>query len=116
MDKLIERLEAGETGRDLDQAIYDSLNLCPPEVDGTYAIYHAPMYTTSLDAAQALHETVLPGWYWTAYSAEDPFGFSVDLQMGPPSGVSCFVYSGTAPTPAAAWCAAILEAKSTEGE
>jgi hypothetical protein len=55
---LIERLEAAEAGsRELDRAVWSAL-----EFDHDGEPTKCPAYTTSLDAALALAERVLPGW------------------------------------------------------
>ncbi|HAC01576.1 hypothetical protein [Brevundimonas naejangsanensis] len=67
-------------------------------------------YTTSLDAALALAEGVLPGWSWEIYTAYQikglmKYGCNLDEQD-----------TAYAFTPALALCIAILRAKQGEGE
>jgi hypothetical protein len=64
-------------------------------------------YTSSIDAAVALAERALPGWYWSAYS-KDGYGLA-HARMEEPEDTG----RGTradAPTPALALCIAIVEA------
>lgn len=54
---LIEKLEGAEVGsRELDCAIWTATG-------GWDGVDHPPAFTTSLDAALALAERVLPGWH-----------------------------------------------------
>jgi hypothetical protein len=64
----------------------------------------AQAYEGSLDAAEALHEAVLPGWAWTIESAQ-----SADVwPLGrPTASLRAFSDEGN---PARAWLLAILEA------
>ena len=60
MTDLIKRLEEADDGEPLlDREIWVAL-----EFDGNRSPVDAPEYTTSLDAALALAERVLPGWGW----------------------------------------------------
>lgn len=56
----------------------------------------------SLDAAKALHEAVLPKWWWKVVSPDPHF-----VQVGFPN---VGIYSGTSQSPARAWLIAIIEA------
>jgi len=138
-DSLIARLEAAEVGsRELDALITAhfvgaELRPYPPATDfgpsakwqfwsadgkhflGNESKFPVPPVTTSLDAALALAERVLPGWYvgvqanryelliapedWSAYlSAPKGHQFTDEVEA-------------SAPTPALALCIAILKAK-----
>jgi hypothetical protein len=64
-------------------------------------------YCGSLDAAKALHETVLPGWAWAVKTlATDACQVWLDSAYG----LRRIGYIGTAKDPARAWLLAILEA------
>jgi hypothetical protein len=68
MTDLIKRLEEAEEGSaDLDREVERALGVIPMGVreDGTWGQKQRP-WTTSLDAALALAERVLPGWAWSA--------------------------------------------------
>jgi|GEM_PF-2099471 len=89
MREIIDRLEKGEgCDDDLTVAICDALDLGPKEFLGSKVVsfswkngainteaalhlsaLHMPTFLTSLDAAIALVEKMLPGWGWTVYSA-----------------------------------------------
>lgn len=94
MDDLIAKLEAAESGsRELDVAIWDAL--------GGWSVNNPPSYTTSLDAALALAERVLPGWFLSL----DTSGVHARLWIGErPS------FAGLAATAPLALCIAILKA------
>ena len=73
--------------------------------------YHALIsdaYNGSLDAAKALHEAVLLGWWWKAISPDPHY-----VQVGRPN---IGVYSGCSDNPARAWLIAILKALIAEDE
>jgi hypothetical protein len=125
MTDLIKRLEEAEAGsRELDCDLAEMLGEVPVDAfrmhgvmtgrygTGPYSAWTAPNYTTSVDAALALVERVLPGWCWmierhkngtvtaglhewNAYREADQL---------------------TANTPALALCAAILKATDTGRE
>lgn len=111
---LIERLEAAEVGsRELDAAIwYALIETCGGKPDRDM-IDRWPAYTTSLDAALALAERVLPGccpgvsqnvhsgvWFsWLGYSDE---------------GVPRLYADAFGKTAAVSVCIAILKAKETK--
>lgn len=94
MTDLIKRLEEAEEGCPfLDREIWVAL-----EFDGNRSPVDAPEYTTSIDAALALAERVLPGWHyeltpgragiaaeqWSYYdSAEDEGGQSARAKTTP---------------------------------
>lgn len=113
---LIERLEAAEVGsRELDAAIwYALIETCGGKPDKDM-IGRWPDYTTSLDAALALAERVLPGWHWELDNVGgSPYAANLTNPVG--RFLICGdteVYS-TAPTPALALCIAILKAKETK--
>lgn len=104
MSGLVEKLEAAEVGsRSLDQAVWLATG-------GWEGVNAPPSFTTSLDAALALAERVLPGWFvglqqnrwvhregpaWAAY-------------LTPPK--SSLEIEGDGPTPALALCIAICRA------
>ena len=69
-----------------------------PDID----LHALRAFNGSLDAAKALHEAVLPGWWWRVTSPDPHY-----VQVGMP-GIG--VYSGRDETPARAWLLAILEA------
>ena len=50
--------------RSIDYDLFELIGGCKQESDGTLALYRAPAYTASLDAAVALVERELPGWSW----------------------------------------------------
>lgn len=83
------------------------------EIDGKPRVL--PRYTTSIDAALALAERVLPGWGF--FLRKDRDGCNCGLVYPDASFVTpgC----GSSPTPALALCAAILKAhasRTVEGE
>jgi hypothetical protein len=59
---------------------------------------------TSLDAAKALHDAVLPGWSW---NINDDFSATL-------FDINSIAARGEGKNPAAAWVAAILRAKAEE--
>lgn len=68
---------------------------------------------TSLDAAQALHDAVLPGWSF--HIGGNVVGSASVLVASLYDGVGPILEGkGNAPTPAAAWVAAILRAKASQ--
>lgn len=121
MGDLIERLEAATVGsRELDLAIGRAFNF--PMVsrwgdhewrpDGVGIWTTLPKFTTSLDAALALAERVLPGLDIDLEIRPAPEGLRTDAVIyshgyGPTPGVS---FRAWAATPALALCAAILRA------
>ena len=123
MTDLIARLEAAEAGsRELDSRIVYALDLAPhgfwriPGVEhGTWAAagnttWVAPHYSTSLDAAMALAERVLPGW-----EGEIDFGRRGFACLHPEQPYPAHLeYNAEASTPALALCAAILRASEQE--
>lgn len=102
--KLAERVEAGE-----DTTMEDLMLILNKTFDAVWRWkqqYGNPL--TSQDAAQALHDAVLPGW-----------GVNLEFED---NHANCEVYSirgkgrGNASAPTAAWVAAILRAKAQENE
>lgn len=120
---LIEKMEGAEAGSvELDARIYSHLNctLMPRRADykprrrwpdGSVTLQRK--VTTSLDAALAAAERVLPGWTW-----EITIDGCGSVQGAPemwPEGLAAPDRDGvyvTAQTPALALCAAILRAQS----
>ncbi len=99
---LIEKLEgAGVGSRELDCAIWTATG-------GWDHVERPPTFSTSLDAALALVERVLPGWVWNMGN---------DLPCWVHLWIDDRNYDGNpiksdAATPALALCAAILRAQS----
>jgi hypothetical protein len=130
-EELIKRLEAGETGREIDAAAYAILfgaevrdqaymeyhDLHAKKVnlktqlwkDGRYIAGSAPPYSFSLDAAVALVERVRPGAKWRVGHVpgdlDNLLAMVIRLDINK-------MFQAKAPTPAAALLAALL--KSTE--
>jgi hypothetical protein len=139
---LIEKPEGFETGsRELDWLIADATGhpsfarkiegFWPPFNERSRADKDVPAYSTSLDAALALAERVLPGWGWLVRSDEERGAFAnltrwdfapvvdtVSISFGRPVAHAGDPTNGgrAAPvfarTPALALCAAILRAHS----
>lgn len=129
--ELIERLEAASVGsRELDreimvliggaQQVSEAIFYGPGETVWYCGDYEdsavdvpLPYVTTSLDAALALAERVLPGWTWDIAGPREPITGTDDgrpsaalrLDADRPS-----LRIGTATTPALALCIAILRA------
>lgn len=129
---LADRVEAGESGREIDRAVYFLIECVPNEgqihpavgravpverypylmrddfcpTDGTTC----PKYTTSLDATAALQEPVLPGWRLTV--VQYPHKMRARL-LAPDFGGSC---AGDGATLCQAWLAAILRASAVARE
>ncbi len=115
-DDLIQRIEAGETGYDLDEAIEDWADPSRLKKRARFEWTDCPKpYTTSLDAVRALHEAVLPGWGWELGKKQCRVfkGDIIGHWLKPDD-----VWFAFAPTPELAWLAAILKAVSapTEGK
>ena len=115
---LITRLEeAAEGSRDLDARVASVFSHDVESDDGDFwwgpfdeQAERVPDFTTSLDAALALAERVLPGWEWLLRTDEER-GFMVNCwRKGdePNMGDECF--PSYAATPVLALCAAILRA------
>lgn len=111
---LIEKLEGAEVGSvELDALIYSHLNctLIPRRADyrprrrwPNGSVTHQRKVTTSLDAALALAERVLPGEIWVCEFG--PSSSHVGLKN------ARFIIEESGNTPALALCAAILRAQS----
>lgn len=124
-DDLIARVEAGDVSRELDAEIWlattkgatrrkstvtSTKGLWPPYVidetrEASGLLVTVPSYTTSLDAAYALKEAVLPGWVLDDLG-ESATRWSADLGGPGPFQTA----HATAPTHAAALVAAVLRA------
>ena len=101
--KLAERIEAGDNDAN---AIYVALD----KEDPRYLFWLlAALYKQSLDAAKALHDAVLPGWYFHIHTGGSYTAMVAKWHED-------YEYKGFASTPAAAWVAAILRAKAKETE
>ena len=106
--ELAERIEAGEDGRLIHLHIWELLKR--PEAIPT-------PFLTSLDAAKALHDAVLPkGWRIDIqFCAGRWFVItSNDIYLGPAKGWGKQGSGEHKTNPAAAWVAAILRAKAQE--
>ena len=133
---LIERLEAaGEGSRELDWRIADLTGhpsferkvegLWPPFAERSRSDSAIPAYTTSLDAALALAERVLPGWF---VGVQPWFHTDPDRAMhrayvvrpdwarwNPVDDDWCeSIWGRSAATPALSVCIAILKARATQ--
>jgi len=109
MNDLVERLEAAECGHyGLDDAVWIHCGLILPHPNGAHT--HLPPVTTSLDAALALAERVLPGFGF--FLRKDKDGCNCGLVY--PDGHFVTPGCGQAPTPAIAMCIAILKALNPE--
>lgn len=117
---LIEKLEGGETGsRELDWLIADATGhpsfarkiegIWPPFMERSRADKDVPAYSTSLDAALALAERVLPGARVMVERFHDGKGWTM-VQCDPES--AKIMTDGN--TPALALCIAILRATQAE--
>lgn len=140
---LVKRLEAGETGREIEVAIFHALSsaqmpasIAIDSVDAQWnwlSYFHSGWtgITTSLDAAVALVERVKPGWRKGFRQHDDIEGDGWFAWLNSPDyRTECYaaggetrtsVASGTrfnadAPTPAAALIAALLKAKGAGDE
>jgi hypothetical protein len=110
---LIERLEAGETGRSIEMEIENSFRVAKfyqkhPGADFDMLRCDPPTYTTSLDAAIVLCEQVKPKWHWSLNSVGEAHFYL--------SALSSERHTATAPTPAAALLAALLRSVETGGD
>lgn len=109
MKDLIARLEAAEVGaRELDHLIF--MHTAPMEVSSHWSPNdRMTLYTTSLDAALALAERVLPGWGWCMRTDETGQCFA-NVFPGNPN-IDRIFYDAYAATHPIALCIAILRAK-----
>ena len=96
--ELIEKVGKGKAPKytpDYELALYP--------IKGMWAAYKAmDAYEGSLDAAKALHEAVLPGWWWKVIHPDPSY-----VQVGMP-GIG--VYAAQSEGPSRAWLLAILRA------
>ena len=100
-DRLIEMVEEGEA---LTLPWMAVLNVAQ-------SIYADSAYRGSLDNAKALHDELLPGWWWAIEPETVGGTVSVghpDVRRGPFFGQAM---AGTAHAPARSWLLAILRAK-----
>lgn len=123
-DELLARLEAASAGsREMDWRIAEAfsipepwrvaIGIWPPFVPGSRYDKEIPSFTTSLDAALALAERVLPDLFWdlschAIISGERQHHAEVFPEVATVEQPS---FSGHAPTPALALCIAILKAR-----
>jgi hypothetical protein len=114
MTDLIKRLEEAEEGSaDLDREVERALGVIPVGVreDGTWGLKQRP-WTTSLDAALALAERVLPGLYmWKVEFDDEPTSTPAWAKVYAKRDGQSFAH-----TPALALCAAVLKATDTGRE
>lgn len=117
--KLAERVEAGETATSKfidDLAV--PFGYRPSEFMSDYRRFHLVRNSIrkalngSLDSAKALHEAVLPGWWYGLMTYPDK---GVSRWNVGPGGDLNDVYSGEATSQPASWVAAILRAKHADG-
>jgi hypothetical protein len=99
-DELIERLEGGETGREIDMAV--AIHFLPSWANHPEPS-ELPRLTTSLDAALALVERVRPNGSYCVWSSEGKPGAEIEGQLDN--------YYGGGLTMAAALVAALLKAE-----
>lgn len=131
MTDLIKRLEEAEAGsRELDALVFRRFGGPLPKEFAGYGVeltwqadgsatmpvgemqvrYDPPAYTTSLDAALALAERVLPEWGWYAGGSRGEHCGRLDTPDG------CDFEEAYAATPALALCIAVLKATDTGRE
>jgi hypothetical protein len=139
LKELAERIERGETGREIDMDVFELFEMPMPDKfatldlpahaweaadnQGRYVMtgvsinhplfqigYKCPEYSTSLDAVAALAERVLPGWRWLI-EYDDHRGPSYGAQVKRHGEDWGLHRRRLADTPAAALLAAILRAK-----
>lgn len=135
LSALIARLEAAEVGsRELDAAVYDQLfprltrdGKAVAGFPGRWPFHPGSAHdeevlpvTTSLDAALALAERVLPGWLWDVTTITTAVGglrkpLASVVRPDQPEGEEIKTW-GYGSTPALALVIAILRAKQGEGE
>lgn len=131
LSALIARLEAAEVGsRELDAHVEVAVRAFEAAetglsrehwakwivsrdfwVEDEHTAYQPTPVTTSLDAALALAERVLPGWDWQITKGADEMALACVQHSRRVSGPEV-----CASTPALAICIAILRAKQGEGE
>lgn len=103
--KIIERLEAGETGREIDAEIEMLTDPYHASSDVTHLtlVEIAEEYTTSLDSAAALHKRLLPEYFYVLSEDSSFVTPSSPFDKAPLQEARC----ATIP---AAWTCAILKA------
>ena len=99
LDELIAAVEAGAISTDLIMAVFDDM---PDQVTCLAA------FDGYLDAAKALHDALLPGWWF----AIQPTGVTVANVETPHDGMIC---DGASDVTARAWLLAILRALQAKG-
>lgn len=120
LSALIARLEAAKVGsRELDWHIAEAFDIpepwkvavgiWPPFMERSKFDRSIPAFTTSLDAALALAEMVLPGWQVGMWTTKQNAVGSVLREHGG-------AFDATASNPALALVIAILRAKQGEGK
>lgn len=121
---LVKRLEAGETGREIDAEVFRHFGYTIKMIEGfgggKFLAYPPDgperceparlAVSTSLDAAVALVERILPEAEWNIWPVREK---GICHATIPSKGE---LYSVTAPTPAAALIAALLKAKEAGDE
>lgn len=110
LESIIERLEKGETGREVDRAIWFALH---HETDYAKACEAPPgAFSTSIDAALTL---VPEGWMWNASSPDlsgRAFAYVREYQPDKPRPMRPDAEgSARVPSPAVAMCIAALKAR-----
>lgn len=125
---LLPRLESGEASRELDALLAQALDKpddllngmrfdeaierFPRDLAGIANYWPIPPYTTSLDAALALAERVLPGWAWMVRGSHcDGDGASFAKVWRPYADPPAGDFDALAHTAPLALCAAIVKAK-----
>ncbi|MGR6533079.1 hypothetical protein [Brevundimonas sp. RM1] len=117
LSALIARLEAAEVGsRELDAEIGQSLGVAMcGDKDGAWGAWDAH-WTSSMDAALAIVERVLPGWRWSVQQLDPNYEASLTIPNGAFLLSSDTEVYAISKTPALALVIAILRAKQGEGE
>jgi hypothetical protein len=123
---LIERLEALETGREIDAEVAVAIGgwtkprrhpgMLSPPGNPSECSYGWPAYTTSLDAAIALCERVRPGWTIARLGQDDYKQWHCELREGHQTSYNRVVIVMKFATPAAALLAALLRSVEKGGE
>lgn len=110
LDKLIEGVEAGAfdtSPLEFTNAFKAALGARPSYVDG-WCAYGWGAYLGSLDAAEGLHDALLPEWEWEIRKKGDAFVADYDIEYGETT-LSTWG-SGHLKDPARAWLLAQLRA------
>lgn len=105
--ELAERIESGK--KVFADDLYLAIKLVHFDLLGVPSTCFIDVLDGSLDAANALHDAVLPGCEWNVYLDEGVYGVNIYTPQG--DGETFSLECGQAPNPAAAWVAAILRAK-----